>query len=59
MAWQRRITEILTDTLRLLARAALLINLIVLACASVYVCIRFSLRLLEYLDAKLFANPWG
>jgi len=58
MAWRLTITERLADTLRFCARGALLINVILLAVASIYLVAKLIWYFLRYLDRTVFAHPW-
>ncbi len=58
MLWRQKITDRLADYLRFAVRAALLINGITLAFASVYVIVKLCWFTLRFLDKWLFAKPW-
>jgi len=54
MNWHRNIGDVLADALRLLARAGLLINAIILSAFSVWFVFKGCLKLAQTLDAWLF-----
>ena len=59
MAWQRKLTETITDSLRLIYRAALLFCVITLSCATLYLCVWLSLRIVQFLYLKYLKEPWA
>ena len=58
MAWGQKVTDRLADYLRFTARAAMLVNGIVLALASVYVVAKICYFTLTWLDKVFFSKPW-
>lgn len=58
MTWKPKLTEHLADTLRFIAKGALLTDGILLALASIYLTVRFCHRAVQYLDIRFFSTPW-
>lgn len=58
MNWRRRLTEHLIDHLRFVPQACMQINLLILSLASVWMTLRFTWRLVQWVDQLLFSRSW-
>jgi hypothetical protein len=56
MAWRTTVSDVLAGILRFVARAALLIDLIILAIFSTWLTYKLCDKGMHYLDAWLFAK---
>ena len=56
MSWRKTMTDWLADILRLIARAGLLIDAIILSVFTVWFVYKGCAKLKDLLDAWLFAN---
>jgi hypothetical protein len=59
MNWKQHCTEQWAEIARFLVRGALLIDLIIIAGASIYLTYRFCARLVEFIDRMWLSAPWG
>ena len=58
MAWHESPTDKITRHLRFGVRAALTIDGIILAAASIYLTSKLVRFGIDYLNRKMFAHPW-
>jgi hypothetical protein len=58
MAWRQKLTDLMADYLRFLGRGALLVNVILLALASVWFVGKFLWFLTNFLNRTMFSKPW-
>lgn len=54
MSWRKNTTDVLTDILRLLARAGFLINAIIISCFSVWFVYKGCCKLASFLNTWMF-----
>lgn len=58
MSWKRKATDQWADKCRFAVRAALFVNALLLALASIYLTGKVLWFLLRYLNRTIFGTPW-
>ena len=58
MSWRKKITENIADVLRFTAQLFIAFDVIALSVFLFWFVIMFTWRLAQYINHKLFVNPW-
>lgn len=58
MVWKTSVLQFMTDALRFIGHAGLLICVVLLSVWLVWFCARFLWHSADYLDRTLFGSPW-
>jgi len=58
MAWRQQITDAMSDVGRFAVRAALLIDAIIVAVSSIWICFQLCRFTLRFLDRTIFSKGW-
>jgi hypothetical protein len=58
MSWRKKITENIADVLRFTAQLFIAFDVIALSVFLFWFVIMFTWRFAQYINHKLFVNPW-
>ncbi|MBI9018480.1 MAG: hypothetical protein JEZ07_14600 [Phycisphaerae bacterium] len=58
MSWRKKVIEHIVDALRYTARIFVAFDIIILSLFLFWFVIRFIWRLAQYIDHRLFSEPW-